>query len=91
MSAESDFGAERVRVVVLDLTGAQIDPLEAEGLSHFLDLATGMGIEPVLVGCRADDIPGAGTRPSLAMPVCVLELAQGIALGFQLARFGNND
>lgn len=88
LSAETDFGAERVRVVVLDLTGAQIDPLEAEGLSRLLDLATGMGIEPVLVGCSASQIPGAGANPSLAMPICVPALAQGIALGFQLARFG---
>ena len=90
ISAESDLGAERVRVVVLDLTGVQLEALEADGLSRLLDLATGMGIEPVIVGLNASEIPGVGEQPSLALPVCVHELVHGIAIGFQLARFGKN-
>lgn len=86
-SVERDIGAGHVRVVVVDLTGARIDPIEASGLARVLDRAEAMGLETILVGLdRSDTPPFREPRGGLAMPLQARDIIEGIALGFQLCQ-----
>jgi hypothetical protein len=83
-----DLGPDALRVVVLDLTGARIDALEATGLLRLLEVLEAHKLETILVG-----LPGPAAqkwlplRSALALPLCVDEISAGISLAFQLARF----
>ena len=84
-SVQHDIGPNQVRVVVVDLTGAKIDALEASGLARLLDGIESLGGDAILVGLRPAEarpfIDGAG---SLAYPLCTDALADGIRLALQL-------
>ncbi len=81
---QRDVGPEKVRVVLVDMTGARIRALEAVGLARLLDRVEGLGVEPILVGL---DRNATGLLPSgrgLSQPLVARDLAEGIALGFQI-------
>jgi len=77
-----DIGSGQVRVVLLDLLGMRLDSIEAAGITQVLSYLQHHEMESILVGVSRND----GTR--LGLPVCdtlcVSDMAQGIALGFQM-------
>ncbi len=86
-TVRNDIGPDAVRVVLVDVTGARIDALEAVALTRLLDRVEGLGIEPVLVGLdRNARGPFLQRGRELALPLTARDLAEGIALGFQLSR-----
>lgn len=86
-SVETDIGPDQVRVVVVDLTGARIDSLEAAGLARLLDRVEAMGLEAILVGFdRGDTPPFREPGRRLAMPLIAQDLSEGVALGFQMCQ-----
>ena len=87
LSIERDIGIDPVRVVVIDVTGARIDPLEASGLARLLDRVEAMGLEAILVGLDDRDTPPfREPEHGLALPIRARDLAEGIALGFQMCQ-----
>ena len=81
---QRDVGPDQVRVVLVDMTGARVGALEAMGLARLLDRVEGLGVEPILVGL---DRNATGLLPSgrgLSQPLVARDLAEGIALGFQI-------
>jgi hypothetical protein len=83
----SDVGPAHLRVAVVDLTGSRVDATGATGLALLVDRIAQLGLEPIVAGASesfADDFCAAGD--GLAAPLFARDLAQGIALGFQLCR-----
>ena len=83
-----DLGPAALRVVVLDLTGARIDALEATGLLRLLEVLEAHKLESILVGLPwldARDLLPA--RAALSLPLRAADISEGISLAFQLARF----
>jgi hypothetical protein len=82
-----DIGNEAVRVVLVDVTGARIDALEAVALARLIDRFEDLGVEPVLVGLdRNAHGPFLCRDSGLALPLMARDLVEGIALGFQISR-----
>jgi len=83
-----DLGSGAIRVVVLDVTGARVDAVEATGLVRTLDVLAQRDIESVVVGISEDAaarwLGGADRR---ALPLCAADVTEGIRLAFQLATF----
>jgi hypothetical protein len=85
-AVEEDLGPEAVRVVVVDLTGLHVAPVELWGVVELISRLESRGVEVVVAGIRGvqpEDMP-----PQLSGhdgPPIVQELAAGIALGFQIA------
>lgn len=83
---EDDLGSEVIRVVVLDLTGVHVAPVELWGVVELISRLEARGLEVIVAGIRGvqpGDLP-----PQLSGrdgPPVVQELAEGIALGFQIA------
>jgi V4R domain-containing protein len=84
----ADLGADAVRVVVLDVTGAHVDGVEAPGIVRILDELVRRGIESVVVGVGDEAaerwLAGAGR---LTSPLRAADISEGIRLAFQLAAF----
>ena len=83
---EEDLGPDRVRVVVIDVTGARIDSLEAVGLARLLDRVECLGAEPVLVGLDRNAHGPFRADAGLSLPLIAGDLEEAIALGFQICR-----
>ena len=84
----ADLGAGAIRVVVLDVTGARIDAVEATGLLRTLDELARRNLETVLVGV-SDETAGlylADPR-QLSSPLRAADISEAIRLAFQLATF----
>ncbi len=79
-TVDDDLGTSQVRVVVVDVTGARIEALEAAGLAQLLDHIEGAGAEAIVAGLSAEATPRFG----LASPLLARDLSEGIALGFQM-------
>ena len=82
----ADLGSDRIEVMVVDITGVKLGPVEADGLTRFLDHLETLRIEVIVVGLRAAgrslfQDQGRG----LAMPMLARDVSQGIAFAFQLA------
>ncbi len=83
-----DLGPGALRVIVLDLTGARIEALEATGLLRLLEVLEAHKLETVLVS-----LPEAVARlwlarsASVSLPLRARDISEGISLAFQLARF----
>ncbi len=81
----SDVGPSQLRVAVIDVTGARVDATGATGLAVLVDKVTQLGLEPIVAGVGAGFADGfCGAGDGLAAPLFARDLAQGIALGFQL-------
>jgi V4R domain-containing protein len=82
----ADLGSEAIRVVVLDLTGARVDGVEALGIVRTLDDLARRGVESVVVGVPEDAVARwLGER--MALPLRAKDISEGIRLAFQLATF----
>jgi hypothetical protein len=83
-----DIGPGALRVIVLDLTGARIEELEATGLVRVLKMLEEHKLETVLVGLPAH-AAGRWLDPTeaLSLPLRAADITEGINLAFQLARF----
>lgn len=79
-----DVGGDSLRVVVLDLTGARIDLLEAAGLARVLERLDELDLDAVLVGVD-ERLKCASTSSGLMAPPIVRDISAGIALGFQMS------
>ena len=86
-SIREDVGRDQIRVVVVDTTGAVIDPIEAIGLTRLLDALESRGVETVMVGI--------GERAALyfqardggqGAPLMAADISEAIALGFQISQ-----
>jgi len=83
-----DIGPGALRVVVLDLTGARIEELEATGLLRVLEMLEGQKLETVLVGLPEHVARRWVSRAAaLSLPLRAADITEGISLAFQLARF----
>lgn len=82
----ADLGPEAIRVVVLDVTGARVDAVEALGLVRTLDDLARRGVESVLVGIP-DDAAARWLGGRVALPLRARDISEGIRLAFQLATF----
>lgn len=85
----ADLGSDRIEIIVVDVTGVRVGPLEADGLARFLDHLEQLQIEAVVAGLSADACPlfqdqGRG----LAMPMLARDVSEAIAFAFQLAGSG---
>jgi len=82
-----DVGRDQIRVVVVDATGAVIDPVEAVGLTRLIDALNSTGIETVMTGigdraARYFQTRGGGG----GLPLMAHDLSEAIVLGFQLSQ-----
>ena len=85
----TDLGPRAIRVVVLDVTGARIDGVEATGLVRTLDEVARRGLESVVVGIAEEAAARwLGGPDRLALPLRAADVTEGIRLAFQLAAFG---
>jgi hypothetical protein len=83
-----DLGPDAIRVVVLDVTGARVDAVEALGLVRTLDDLARRNIETVVVGVTEDAAARWLSGPQrLALPLRAADVTEGIRLAFQLATF----
>jgi V4R domain-containing protein len=83
----ADLG-QQVRVVVLDVTGARVDGVEATGLLRILDELVRRGLESVLVGVSDPDADRwLGDPARLSQPLRAPDISEAIHLAFQLATF----
>ncbi len=86
-SIREDVGLDQIRVVVVDATGAVINPVEAVGLSRLLDALEAKGVESIMVG-----IGDRATRylqargEGYGAPLVARDLSEAIALGFQISQ-----
>ena len=81
----ADLGPDQVRVVVLDVAGAQIGGVEAADLTRLLDRIESLGLETIVSGlAQGADHPFRNPDGGLAMPLLARDVVEGIALGFQL-------
>ena len=82
-----DVGEGQIRVVVVDTTGALIDPVEAVGLTRLLDALEAKGVESIMVGIgdRASGYLQARGDGHEA-PLMARNLSEAIALGFQISQ-----
>jgi V4R domain-containing protein len=84
----TDLGNDAIRVVVLDVTGARVDAVEALGLVRTLDDLARRGIETVLVGVSEEAaVRWLGQRERASLPLQARDISEGIRLAFQLATF----
>ncbi|HTO70389.1 MAG TPA: V4R domain-containing protein [Myxococcota bacterium] len=84
----ADLGPEAIRVVVLDVTGARVDGVEATGLVRILDELARRNLESVLVGVGdAEAARWLGGPQRLAQPLRAHDISEAIHLAFQLATF----
>jgi len=86
-SIREDVGPHQIRVVVVDATGAVIDPVETLGLTRLLDALEAKGVETVMVGIgdRATRYFQARGEGHTA-PLVARDLSEAIALGFQISQ-----
>ncbi len=77
-----DVGADQVRVVIVDVLGMRLDPLELAGLSQVLTYVRAHEMESILVGMPRRETQRMGR--ALDSTLCVDDMQQGIALGFQM-------
>ncbi len=82
-----DLGPGRLQVVVVDVTGAEIDSVEASGLLQLVDTLTSLGLETVLVGLCAQAAQEY-LQPSscIALPLLADDSTEGISLAFQISQ-----
>ena len=81
---QADVGRMHIEVVVVDVTGARIDAIEASGLVQLVNQLEAQRIETILVGLSPSAryyIP-AGTSPGT--PLHSHDISAGIALAFQV-------
>jgi hypothetical protein len=81
---QADVGSAHIEVVVVDVTGARIDAIEASGLVQLVNELESQRIETILVGLSPSGryyIP-AGTSPGT--PLHSRDISAGIALAFQV-------
>ena len=84
----TDLRPGAIRVVVLDVTGARVDSVEALGLVRTLDVLAQRDIESVVVGISQDAAERwLGGPDRLALPLRAADVTEGIRLAFQLATF----
>jgi V4R domain-containing protein len=84
----ADLGDRAIRVVVLDVTGARVDAVEALGLVRILDDLARRAVETVIVGVPEDLVVRWLSGPEqLAHPLRARDISEGIRLAFQLATF----
>ncbi|HXZ86001.1 MAG TPA: hypothetical protein VEI82_10980, partial [Myxococcota bacterium] len=84
----ADLGPEAIRVVVLDVTGARVDGVEATGIVRILDELARRGLESVLVGVGDDAAEQwLGGSEQLRQPLRAPNISEAIHLAFQLATF----
>src|SRR5262249_10201539 len=82
----ADLGSEAIRVVVLDVTGARVDAVEALGIVRTLDDIARRGLESIVVGVPDDAVARwLGERTTL--PLRARDISEAIRLAFQLATF----
>ena len=77
-----DVGPDQVRVVIVDVLGMQLDSLELAGLSKVLTYVRSHEMESILVGMPRRQTQRMGRV--LDSTLCVDDMKQGIALGFQM-------
>jgi hypothetical protein len=84
----ADLGAGTIRVVVLDVTGARVDAVEATGLLRTVDEIARRNLELVLVGVSDESAAlYLGGPGRLASPLRAADISEAIRLAFQLATF----
>jgi V4R domain len=84
----ADLGAGSIRVVVLDVTGARIDAVEATGLLRTIDELARRNLEAVLVGVPDETAASYLVGPGrLGSPLRAKDISEAIRLAFQLATF----
>ena len=79
----ADLGERTIRVVVLDVTGARVDAVEATGLLRTLDELARRNLEMVLVGVGEE----TAALYRLTTPLRARDISEAIRLAFQLATF----
>jgi hypothetical protein len=77
-----DVGPDQVRVVIVDVLGMNLDSLELAGLSQVLTYVRAHEMESILVGMPRRETQRMGR--ALDSTLCVDDMQQGIALGFQM-------
>jgi hypothetical protein len=87
----SDVGPEQIEVVVVDLTGARIETVEALGLLQLVNDLEGRSIETILVG-MSDATRRAllGHGEQVALPLQRRDVSEGITLAFQVCSDGRS-
>lgn len=77
-----DIGAGQVRVVLVDLLGMRLDSIEAAGLTQLLAYVRGHEMESIVVGISR--LEGSRLGVPVTSTLCVPDMAEGIALSFQM-------
>ncbi len=81
---QADVGRTHIEVVVVDVTGALIDAVEASGIVQLVNQLAAQRIETILVGLSPSARHHIPADPSLSVPLQTRDISQGIALAFQV-------
>ncbi len=82
-----DVGRDQIRVVVVDVTGAMIDPIEVVGLTRLLDAFEAKNVETVMVGIGERGAQYFQSRKgALGLSLVARDISEAIALGFQISQ-----
>ncbi len=80
----ADVGRTLIEVVVVDVTGARIDAVEASGLVQLVNHLEAQRIETILVGLSSAARHYIPTGSSPRVPLQTRDISRGIALAFQV-------
>ncbi len=81
---QADVGRMQIKVVVVDVTGARIDAVEAAGLVQLVNHLEAQRIETILVGLSSAARHYIPTGSSTCVPLQTQDISSGIALAFQV-------
>lgn len=90
----ADIGRKHIKVVVVDVTGALIDAVEASGLVQLVNQLESERIDTILVGLSGAARSYIPDHASPSVPLQTLDIREGIALAFQVcgaARAGEGE
>jgi hypothetical protein len=85
-TVQEDIGPEAVRVVIVDVTGVHLAPVEACGVLDLVSRLESRGIDVLVAGVRSGHEGFLGADPTgFEGPIVVGDLTEGIARAFQMA------
>ena len=85
-TVQEDIGPDALRVVIVDVTGVHLAPIEACGVLDLVSRLESQGIDVLVAGVRSGHEGFLGADPtSPEGPVIVQDLTEGIVRAFQIA------
>jgi hypothetical protein len=84
-AVRDDLGPDAVRVVIVDVTGVQMSPVEACGVVELVSRLESRGVDVLVAGLRCGHEGLLASRFSSDRLLVVDDISEGIARAFQMA------